>query len=132
MESIPCMDTHTHFADMLNNLKKVMRFKSGTGPGDCILVGTPSGLFFGLVRAIEPNQKKNWYNLRFTMLAIFLADITWILRPPQMNGEIFTINDKEHFVIGVDTNPAPNSPDVSDPSAKPRSRAHLHLAKKQQ
>ena len=88
---------------LLDSLKKKMNFKSGTAPGDIILVGMQSGLFYGLVQSIDRNIKKNWYDFSFTLLGIPPVDLTWILRIPQFNGEVFTINDEEHFIIAVDT-----------------------------
>lgn len=86
----------------LQDLKKHIQFKETTEPGDVILVGMPSGLFYGLVQSIDKNIKKDWYNLNFKLLVMPPADMTWILRIPQMTGEIFTINEAEHFIIAVD------------------------------
>ena len=86
----------------LRDLKKHITFKETTAPGDIILVGMPSGLFYGKVQSIDKNIKKDWYNLNFKLLVIPPADLTWIFRFSQMAGEIFTINEAEHFVIAVD------------------------------
>jgi len=88
--------------DVLEKLKEHMRFKPSTVEGDIVLVGMPSGLFYGTVRSIDRNIKKDWFNMSFTLLAVPPADVTWILRTPQMSGEIFTINGEAHFVIAVD------------------------------
>ncbi|MFC1591725.1 hypothetical protein ACFL43_04310 [Thermodesulfobacteriota bacterium] len=93
------MDLHKALSD----LRQHISFKSNTRPGDIILVGMPAGLFFGVVQSIDSNVKKNWFNLNFKLLILPPADITWILRIPQMNGELFTINNEDHFVIAVDT-----------------------------
>lgn len=117
------MDQH----DILDNLKKHIKFKDRTSPGDIILVGMPSGLFYGLVHEIDSNVKKNWYNVSFKLLTIPPLDITWILRQPQMEGEIFTINNEEHFMISVDIT-APDKHHQPQPKEKV---SHLKLIKKE-
>jgi hypothetical protein len=87
---------------ILQTLREHVPFKKETLPGDIILVGMPSGLFYGVVQSIEPNIKKNWYNLNYKLLVVPPVDTTWILRVPQMTGEFFTINGENHFVIAVD------------------------------
>jgi hypothetical protein len=121
---------NTDLAGVQDGLRKIMRFKSRTAPGDCILVGMPAGLFFGLAHAIEPDIKKNWYRLRFTLLAIPPATLSWTLREPQMNGEIFTIDTKEHFVMAVDIDAAPHAPGDRPSRSAHGKPSHLKLAKK--
>ena len=89
---------------VLGTLQKQITFKKTTTPGDIILIGMPEGISYGLVHSIENDAKKNWYNLTFTLLTVPPLNVTWTLRIPQMCGEIFTINDQEHFVIAVDIN----------------------------
>lgn len=86
----------------LQTLRGYMHVKPATAPGDLILVGMPSGVFYGLVESIEPDGKKNWYHLKFKLLILPPVEITWIVRIPQMSGDIFTINGAEHFVVAVD------------------------------
>ncbi len=113
---------------VLDNLKKHIKFKDKTLPGDIILVGMPSGLFYGIVHEIDNNQKKNWYNVSFKLLTIPPLDVTWILRRPQMEGEIFTINDEQHFLIAVDI----TTPQKKQPAPPHEKVSHLKLVKKQQ
>lgn len=110
---------------ILHTLKDHMRFKPVTEPDDIVLVGMPSGLFYGVVQSMERNIKKDWYNLSFKLLVIPPADITWILRVPQMSGELFTINGENHFVIAVDTGrigqtTEDTKPKVEQPKSKGR------------
>jgi hypothetical protein len=88
--------------EILAELKKKIIFKENTAVGDIVLVGMKPGLFYGLVLDIKPDVKKNWWDVTFKLLVIPPVDITWILRTPQMNGEIFTINGEEHFMLSVD------------------------------
>ena len=89
--------------EVLMELRKKIAFKENMAAGDIILVGMKPGLFYGVVLDISPDVKKNWWDVKFKLLVIPPADITWILRTPQMNGEIFTIGGEEHFMISVDT-----------------------------
>jgi hypothetical protein len=86
----------------LQTSRGYMNVKPTTAPGDLILVGMPSGIFYGLVESIEPDGKKNWYQLKFKLLILPPVEITWIVRIPQMSGDIFTIKGAEHFVVAVD------------------------------
>ena len=45
---------------VLQAVRGYMHIKPVTAPGDIILVGMPSGVFYGLVDSIEPDYKKNW------------------------------------------------------------------------
>lgn len=116
-------------SNILATLRTHMPFKPDTREGDIILVGMPTGLFYGIVQAIEPNIKKNWYNLSFKLLVVPPVDITWILRVPQMNGEIFTINGQEHFVIALDTRPGEKRPGEEQPPKPHRPVRRLTLVK---
>lgn len=112
---------------ILATLKTHMPFKPETNSGDIVLVGMPTGLFYGVVQSIEPNIKKNWYNIRFKLLVVPPVDMTWILRIPQMTGEIFTINGQEHFMIAIDTRPSEKSEE--ERPEKQRRRGRLTLIK---
>jgi len=114
---------------ILATLKTHMPFKSETVPGDIVLIGMPTGLFYGVVHSIEPNIKKNWYNVNFKLLVVPPTDMTWILREPQMTGEIFTINGQEHFMIAVDTRPSDKTIERQPPQESPRPKRKLTLIK---
>jgi hypothetical protein len=89
--------------EMLTELRKKIAFKENTTTGDVVLVGMKPGLFYGVVLDITPDVKRDWWDVTFKLLVIPPADITWILRAPQMNGEIFTMGGEEHFMISIDT-----------------------------
>lgn len=91
-----------HMQEVLATLRSRMKFKSGTKPGDLILIGMQPGLFYGMVQSIIPNVKRDWFDFSFKLLLVPPVDVTWALRIPQMTGEIFTLNGEEHFVIAVD------------------------------
>lgn len=87
----------------LRELQSHITCKSDTNPGDVILVGTPGGIFYGHVQEIGKNVKKGWYDLSFTLLVLPPVHLCWTLRIPQMCGELFTIDNEQHFVIAIDT-----------------------------
>jgi hypothetical protein len=88
--------------EILNDLKNSIKFKEQTSTGDIVLIGMNPGLLYGSVLETKPNIKKDWWDVHFKLLVIPPIDITWILRTPQMNGEIFTINGDEQFFIAID------------------------------
>lgn len=87
---------------MLRTVRGYMQIKPTTSTGDIVLVGMPSGIFYGLVESIEPDHKKNWYQIKLKLLILPPVEITWILRTPQMSGDLFTINGEPHFLVAVD------------------------------
>jgi len=88
--------------ELLAELRNKITFKDKTAVGDVVLVGMKPGLFYGVALEIKPDVKKDWWNISFKLLVIPPVDITWILRTPQMNGEIFTIGGEEHFMVALD------------------------------
>jgi hypothetical protein len=95
-------DVYMTLEEMLAELRKNITFKDKTAAGDVVLVGMKPGLFYGVVLDIKPNVKKEWWDVSFKLLVMPPVDITWILRTPQMNGELFTIGGEDHFMIAID------------------------------
>lgn len=89
-------------AQVLAELKKSISFKETTAAGDIVLVGMKEGLLYGVVLDITPNVKPEWWDVSFKLLIVPPVNLTWILRTPQMCGEIFTINGVEHFMIAIE------------------------------
>ena len=61
--------------------------------GEVVLVyidNEPS--FFARIENIEPDRKKNWWQMSFLILSIPLKSMTWILDDEQMRGQPFTMN----------------------------------------
>jgi hypothetical protein len=113
----------------LSEVRKHIKFKPDTVEGDIILVGMPAGLFYGYVQDIQKNVKKNWYNFSFKLLLIPPVDITWILRIPQMTGDIFTINEEEHFVTAIDPCRVEHVRESTDTPEKTKKEPWLSLVK---
>lgn len=60
--------------------------------GDVVLVyyqEKPS--FFARIEAIQPDVKKNWYQVTLLVLTIPPHAVTWILREEYINGTAFTM-----------------------------------------
>ena len=87
--------------EALQNIKKHIPLKKNTEVGDIVVVGTPGGIFYASVRDIRPDCKKDWYQVSLTILVMPPVNLTWTLRPPQMCGEIFTLNGEEHCMTAV-------------------------------
>ena len=94
---------------LLSDLKKIVACKKTTAVGDVVIAGMNNGVVYGIVQDIKPNIKRDWWDIRFTALVIPPVDITWILRMPQMTGELFTIHGEDHFLFAVDISPADQS-----------------------
>ncbi|MBN1465485.1 hypothetical protein JXA02_06975 [candidate division KSB1 bacterium] len=61
--------------------------------GEVILVYIENEpVFFARVEKIEPDHKKNWWQMSFLILTVPLKSMTWILDDEQMRGQPFTMN----------------------------------------
>jgi hypothetical protein len=70
--------------------------------GDVVLVhmeGNPA--FFARIEAIEPDVKKDWYQVKMLVLQVPLLVITWILREPYIDGEEFTMGGRPIKIVKV-------------------------------
>ncbi len=60
--------------------------------GDLILIyyqETPT--VYALIESIEPDMKKDWYQVGLLLLTIPAQTVTWILREEYINGTSFTM-----------------------------------------
>ena len=109
---------------VLAELRKAIKFKETTSERDVVLVGMEQGLSYGVVLDIKPDVKPEWWDVHFKLLVIPPVDLTWILRTPQMCGEIFNVNGVEHFMVAV-------TMDIQRKEVKkPAGRTALSLVKK--
>ena len=46
---------------------------------------------FARIEAVEPDVKKDWYQLKLLMLTVPTQMVTWILRESYIDGENFTM-----------------------------------------
>ena len=64
----------------------------GNQEGDVVLIGyqdKPMG--YARIEAIEPDLKKDWYQVTLLFLTIPPQTVTWILREAYIDGEPFTM-----------------------------------------
>ena len=59
--------------------------------------------FFARVESIEPDRKKNWWQMSFLILSVPLKTMTWILDDEQMRGQPFTMNSVPMQIKRVET-----------------------------
>jgi hypothetical protein len=115
-------------AKVLQAVRGYMHTKPAAAPGDVILVGMPSGVFYGLVDGIEPDHKKNWFEMKFKLLILPPVELSWKLRIPQMSGELFTINGEQHFVLPINLRSAVIPDENTDTHEEPARNARGKFA----
>ncbi|HBT96360.1 MAG TPA: hypothetical protein DEB25_01255 [Desulfobulbaceae bacterium] len=92
---------------MVDELKKLIKFKKTTEVGDIVLITTknPDMLMYAAVRAIErdDSRRDEWWHVHMTILSVPPQTAVWTLRAPQMSGqEIFTMGGDERFMQAID------------------------------
>ncbi len=113
---------------MIDELKKVIRFKDTTEEGDIVLMAgkEPRVLIYALVTDIarDTSKRDEWWFVTIHFLTVPLHKAVWILRTAQMTGqEIFTMDGSERFVKAVDfgRKPRPVEDRVPEKGGKPPS-----------
>ncbi len=92
---------------MVEELKKVVKFKETTDVGDLVLIvtETPKACLYGLVQGFErdPQKRDEWWRITLQILTVPPQEVTWILRREQFTGqEIFTMGGDKRFLKAVD------------------------------
>ena len=60
--------------------------------GDVVLIHyEDQPAFYARIEAIEPDVKKDWYQVTLLFLTLPAQTVTWILREAYINGEMFTM-----------------------------------------
>ncbi len=91
------------------------------------LEGSP--VSFARVESIEPDSKKDWYQIKLLMLQIPVQVVTWILKDLYINGEEFFMGGKQMRLEVVE---CPEDGEVpADPDA-PEEDAHGEQAPKEE
>lgn len=63
--------------------------------GDLVLVHYENQpVVYARIETIEPDVKKDWFQVSLTVLTIPSQDVTWILREEYIHGESFTMGGK--------------------------------------
>ena len=71
------------------------RKESPNQEGDVVLIHyEDQPMLYGRIEAIEPDIKRNWYQVTFLILTIPSQVVTWILREEYINGATFTMGGK--------------------------------------
>lgn len=104
---------------LVEELKKAVRFKDTTEPGDIVLVATdkPRSLFYARVRAfaLDDSRREEWWHVDMQLLVVPPQEVTWTLRPEQFTGrEIFTMGGDKRFIQAVDLDAPPESKPAGD------------------
>ena len=79
----------------------------GNIEGDVVLVYYQDNpAVYARIEAIEPDVKKDWYQLTLTLLTIPLQPVTWILREEYINGSPFTMGGQSMRIEAVERPPS--------------------------
>ena len=70
-----------------------------------------SPVSFARVENIQPDHKKDWFQITLLLLQIPLQEATWILKADYINGETFLMSGKKMRIETVEN--LKNAPDVS-------------------
>lgn len=77
-------------------------------------------IVYARIEAIEPDVKRDWFQVSLTVLTIPLQAVTWILREAYINGEGFTMGGKAMRLERVER--AVLSRDLGDGNSDSRSK----------
>ena len=91
---------------IIEDLKKIVRFKSTTDVGDIVLVVAeePKSMIYALVTDFQRDESKRdeWWHVSLQILSVPPQKVTWTLRTSQFNGqEIFTMGGEKRFFQAV-------------------------------
>ncbi len=123
--------------NLVEELKKVVRFKEETEAGDIVLVAidTPRSLLYARVREFErdDSRKDEWWHVSMQLLTVPIQEVVWTLRREQFTGqEIFTMGGGKRFIQAVDMDvPIDNVPfdDDSDKGPDKKDKPRLQRIK---
>lgn len=111
-----------NFEQIIEELRRVIRFKENTEAGDLVLIllEQPQIVHYGKVVAIERDfsKKDEWWHLTFYLLTIPPQKVVWTLRTEQFTGrEIFTMGGEKRFMQAIRLG-EPESPSESGAGGK--------------
>jgi hypothetical protein len=89
--------------------------------GDLVLVHyEDQPIVYARIEAIEPDIKKDWFQVSLTVLTIPFQAVTWILRKEYINGEGFTMGGKAMKLERVESAVSSQKPGDGDPASRSR------------
>lgn len=68
-------------------------------------------LFFARIEDINPDHKKDWYQVTLLVLQVPVQTVTWILRDVYIDGAAFTMGGKQ---VRLEAVTAPETPKPGD------------------
>jgi len=71
-------------------------------------------LTFARIEEISPDNRKDWYHVKLLMLQIPLQVVTWILKDVYIDGETFTMNEREIRLEKVECPETPEDDGIDD------------------
>lgn len=81
--------------------------RNGNLEGDLVLIHYQDNpTVYARIEAIEPDIKKDWYQVTLLLLTIPAQTVTWILREEYINGAPFTMGGQPLRLEGVKRMPA--------------------------
>jgi hypothetical protein len=85
--------------------------------GDIILVYYQDNpATYARIEAIEPDVKKDWYQVTFLLLTFPAQTVTWILREEYINGASFTMGGQPMRLGEITWEPVKEEAEVNDQS----------------
>ena len=85
--------------------------------GDVVLVHhQEKPTVYARIEAIEPDIKKDWYQVTLLLLTIPAQTVTWILREEYINGAPFTMGGQPMRIAGVERISMDERPEDADRS----------------
>jgi len=76
--------------------------KNVNSEGDLVLIYyQDKPAVYARIETIEPDIKKDWYQVTLLFLSIPAQTVTWILREEYINGGIFTMGGQSMMLEGV-------------------------------
>jgi len=89
--------------------------------GDLVLVHYENQpVVYARIQAIEPDIKRDWFQVTLLILTIPHQVVTWILREEYINGEPFTMGGKDMKLETVKVDPSGRSPGGERPGSGPK------------
>lgn len=92
---------------IVQELRKVIQFKSTTEVGDVVLVAAEKSqtVFYAVVMEIsrDENVRDEWWHLALTVLGVPPQRVVWTLREPQFTGkETFSMAGEGRFIQAIE------------------------------
>jgi hypothetical protein len=99
--------------------------------GDVILVYyEDKPAVYARIESIEPDIKKDWYQVTLQLLTLPAQTVTWILRAPYIDGEPFSMGGKAMHLEEVKRIPLEKGPEAETPARNAPERGKVIPFKK--